>query len=280
MSGNGFFDVPHTTVLTTRGEVDLPMLFYDVSVRQLNFFIDYHRALPLFKGTGLVPCRTFFGKAIASLIFYRYKDVSIGPYDEVTITIVARPESFPAPRSVLANLLRRDGRKWTAGAYVLEMPVTIPEARAAGREIWGYPKFETEIPFRLQGREFSYAVLDPENGEPLLKVRGREGPGIRMRAFDLVTFSNHDGRILKTVIDVDAVYRNGLCRGLELEAGAGSHRLAANVRALGLDRTRPFALQSTDEFRSRLNPGTPVEEHPTPPLPYAVLGETPARPLA
>lgn len=194
-------------------------------------------------------------------------------------TAAARPEPSPAPRSVLANLLRRDGRKWTAGAYVLEMPVTIPEARAAGREIWGYPEFETEIPFKLQGNEFSFSVLDPESGDPLLSVRGREGPGFRMRAFDLVTFSDHDGRILKTVIDVDAVYRNCLCRGLEIKAGAGDHRLAANVRDLGLEKARPFALQSTDSFRSRLNPGTPVTSWETPPLPYPLPGEGPAKPL-
>lgn len=46
VTGNGFFDVRRTAVKTTRGRVELPMFFYDVSVRQLNFFVEHHRALP------------------------------------------------------------------------------------------------------------------------------------------------------------------------------------------------------------------------------------------
>lgn len=277
MDTGDFFDVPRTRAITTEGLVELPMLFYDVSVRQLNFFVEYGRALSKLEGTGLVPCRCFNGKALVSLIFYNYRDVSIGGYDEVTIVVVVRPESFPKPRSVLANLLRTEGARWTVGGYVLEMPVTIPQARAAGREIWGYPKFETTIPFKLSGREFEFGVMDPGTGESLLEVKGREGRGIRMRGFDLVTFSNHEEGILKTIIDVDAVYKNCRCHDLSISAGAGEHRFARSVRDLGLDRLKPFALQSTDSFRSRLNPGVRVAEGKAPPLPYHVEGEAPAR---
>jgi hypothetical protein len=152
MADGGFFDVPRTTVATTQGNVELPIFYYDVSVRQLNFFVDYSSALSRLEGTGLVPCRVFNGKAVACLVFYNYRDTSIGPYEEVAMVILSYPESFKDPRLYLANMVRRNGHKWTVGAYVLELPVTIPEARVAGREIWGYPKYLTDIPFTQELR--------------------------------------------------------------------------------------------------------------------------------
>lgn len=275
--GDNFFDVPMTRVQTTEGTVDLPIFYYDVSVRQLNFFVDYNAALSRLEGTGIVPCRTFNGKAVACLIFFNYRDVSIGPYEEVTIVVLAYPESFKDPKFYLTNLLKRDGHKWTVGAYVLEMPVTIPQARAAGREIWGYPKYETDIPFTLSDRSFEYAVLDGPGGEPVVSVKCVTGPGINMHGGDLVSLTNHDGTILRTIVDVDTKYRAGLCRELQVDAGHTDHRFAQNVRDLGLDRLKPFAVQATDSFRSRLNKGWPVAEHETPPMPYAVKGEGPAK---
>jgi hypothetical protein len=74
------------------------MFFFKLATRILNYFVDYDRVVPLMKGTGLVPCKFFNGKAIVSLIFYNYQDVTIGPYDEVTITIVCYPELLNKPK--------------------------------------------------------------------------------------------------------------------------------------------------------------------------------------
>jgi hypothetical protein len=38
---------------------------------------------------------------VVSLIFYQYREVSIGGYDEVTITIVCFPESYQTPHGHL-----------------------------------------------------------------------------------------------------------------------------------------------------------------------------------
>lgn len=268
-----FFDVPVTAVETSEGQVDLPMLFQDVSGRFLNFFVDYDRVVPLLTGTGLVPCRFFNGKAMVSLIFYQYRKVGIGSYDEVTVVVMVLPEAFPEPMSYLANLLRKDGRRWTMGAYVLEMPVTIPRARAAGREIWGYPKFETRIPFRLSGQEYGFSVLDPVTDTPLLAVKGSLGPGVSSRAFDFVTFSGHRDSILKTVIEVEGRFKTCLNWGVKVEIGSGNHRMAHNLRALGLDRIQPLLVITGDFFRTRLNPGEPVAAWKTAPRPYPVPGE-------
>jgi hypothetical protein len=98
-----------------------------------------------------------------------------------------------------------------------------------------------------------------------------------MRAGDMVTLSNHEDAIMRTVVEVDAAYRNSTCRRLRIVASSSDHRFARSVRDLGLDRTRPFVVQSTDSFRSRLNRGWPVASQGTPPPPYPIQGEAPAR---
>jgi Acetoacetate decarboxylase (ADC) len=275
--GDDFFEVPMTSVRTTEGPVDLPIFYYDVSVRQLNFFVDYGAALSKLEGTGLVPCKVINGKAVACLAFFNYRDTSIGPYEEVAVIILAYPGTFKDPKFYLANMFKRDGHKWTVGAYVLELPVTIPAARVAGREIWGYPKYLTDIPFTLSDRRFEYAVLDGPGGQPVMTVECVPGPGINMTGTDLVTLTNHEDTILRTIVDVDAKFRMGMCKELRIDAGTTDHRFAQNVRDLGLDRLKPFSMQATESFRSRLNKGWPIAEQATPPPPYPVKVKVPAK---
>ena len=271
MKRDKIFDVPRTYYTTSWGETQVPMFFYDVAERRLNYFVEYEKVVPLLEGTGLTPCRFINGKALVSLIFFQYKDVTIGAYDEVTITIVVRPRMLPDPKPYLSKvLLRKRGESWgNMGAYVLEMPVTIPAARAAGREIWGFPKFLTEIPNRLSGREFEFGVLDPDTGGSILSVKGVTGPGVPTSAFDLVCFNNYRDHIWKIIIDARGGYINSRAKKLEIKIGDGNHRMAQNLRQLGLDSLKPFVIQSTDSLKTCLNPGKPVAEWPSPEMPYA-----------
>jgi hypothetical protein len=273
LKNDAFCNVPLFSTQTSEGMVDLPMFFYNVGVRHLNYWVDYERVATKLEGTGLVPLRFFNGKALISLIFYNYRDVSIGPYDEVTITFVVRPIALKDPGVYLPTLLKRKGENWgSIGAYVLEMPVTIPQARAAGRELWGFPKFETRIPFRLTGRSFEFEVKDPHTDGYIVAVEGMMGPGIPVRATDLVTYSNLNDSIWKTIIDVDAMYTLCSAKGVILKVGSSTHGMAKNVNDLGLADIKPFLIMSSDNFRSRLNPGRAIAPWKTPPLPYAPAG--------
>jgi len=268
-----FFNVPGIDTRTSVSKVELPMLFNNTRVRHLNYFIDPKKIVPLLEGTGLIPCRFFNGKSIVSMILYNYRDVTIGAYDEVTITILVRPEMLPDPKIYITNLLTKKGEKWNGiGAYVLEMPVTIPQARAAGRELWGFPKFETGIPSRLDGNSFEFGVKDPETDEWIVEVKGTHYPGIPMTGFDLVTFSNFRDKIWKTIIDTQVKYKNCPLKDIEVKVGKSEHGMAKNIKALGLDSTKPLFIQSADDFKSRLNHGKAIADHPTPPMPYPPEG--------
>ncbi len=265
--------------MTSEGPVKLPMLFFDGSARQFNFFVDHHRVAPLLEGTGMEAVRFFGNKAMVNMSFYQYRHNRLATYNEVFFAVMVVPEAFPMPRQPLANLLRLDPAKWTMGGYVVEMPVTSPKHRAAGREIWGYPKFQTEIPHRFSGKHFEFKVLDPDTGESLLEVSGTEGPGVKLPGYSLVSFTNHDGKILRVTIRVDALFRNAPLKELRIVPGRSDHRFAKNARALGIAETKPFAFMACDAVRQILEPGVPVGEWQTPPMPYAVKGEGWAKPL-
>lgn len=268
-----FFDVPNIITRTSVSKVELPMLFDRVRVRHLNFFIPPERVDPLLKDTGLIPCRFFNGKSIVSLIFYNYRDVSIGAYEEVTITILVRPELLPDPKIYITNLLKKKGERWNGiGAYVLEMPVSIPQARAAGRELWGFPKFETRIPFTLSGNRFEFGVRDPENEEWIVQVKGAHGFGFPMTGFDLVTLSNFRNKIWKTIVHTQVKYKTARVKDIQVKTGKSRHGMVENIRILGLERIKPFMIQSADNFKSRLNHGCAIADWPTPPMPYAPEG--------
>jgi hypothetical protein len=93
-----------------------------------------------------------------------------------------------------------------------------------------------------------------------------------MAGFDLVTLSNFRGKIWKTIVDTDVKYKNCLLKSIEVKVGKSDHGMARNIRALGLDKTKPFILQTSDDLKSRLNHGKAVADYPTPPLPYPPPG--------
>ena len=276
MSKSNFFNVPRTFYTTCVTETQVPMFFYDVSERRLNYFVDYNRVLTMLEGTGLLPCKFFNGKAMVSIVFFQYRKVTIPAYDEVAITIVVRPKMLPDPSPYITKILfKKRGASWgNMGVYILEMPVTVPEARAAGREIWGYPKFLTKIPNKLDGRKFEFSVLDPDTGKDIVSIKGETGIGIPTKSFDLVCFNNYRDSIWKIIVDADAWYTNARAKKLVMHVGDSNHRMARNLRDLGLAELKPFVIQSTDRLRIKLNAGTPIAKWKSPEMPYKYDLET------
>jgi len=271
-----FFDVPQTDYTTSCGVIQVPVFYQRLAMRAINYFVEEDRVLPLLKDTGLLPVRYFNGKVLTTLTFFNYQEVSLSAYDEVVLSVSVYPEALGRPSfPSLKLLLGKSAKSWqNMGVYVVEMVVTIPEARAGGREIWGYPKFLTQIPSQLSADHFKFAVLDPDTQGPIVDVEGELGPGIPGRPFDMVTFGNHRDKILRTVVEVDGKVKHRRCKQIEVKVAPTKHRMAESLRALGLDTAKPFAVMTSDYLRTKLNAGTPVAEWKTPEPPYQYEEET------
>ena len=76
------------------------------------------------------------GRALVGVAFYQYRETTIGPCDEVGVTMAAMQIGMAQPPLPLLSMMRDHDR---VGFHILALPVTTASACAAGREIWGCP---------------------------------------------------------------------------------------------------------------------------------------------
>lgn len=248
------FAGPQTIRMTSAGEVSLPILYYDVSQLNALFTVDHARANALLAGTGLQAVRLPGGGTIAGLAFFEYRKTSIGPYNEVGLVIAVSPEDETLD---LRDLVRPSYER-VAGFHILDLPVTTAAANAAGREIWGYPKFVTAIPATFGSKRFTGSVTDPVTGQPIVTLEGRWGRHLTLPGFDLCLYSLREGKMLRTLVEVDSRMQTASGRRFKLTVGPSSHPMAEHLRALGLDGASPFVIQNAEVFHSSLPEGVAV----------------------
>jgi hypothetical protein len=250
-----FFQVPITEFSTSEGVVKLPILYYDVSQLMAFFWVEPGQARSVVGDTAFEPVIFTNGKCVAGVVMYAYYHTTVGVYNEVGVAIAVRKKGqwMPFPETQL--LLPASSR--SLAFYVIDLPVTTQQARAAGREIWGYPKFVTDIPLDFDGEHFKGAVMDPDRKKAFIcKLEGAILEGLNLPAFDLVTFSELNGQTLRTSVNVRgriSLFRN---KDFYLSVGDSGHDMAGRLRSLGLDNAHPFLCAiSRHNWQSRLNPG-------------------------
>jgi hypothetical protein len=249
-----FFDVERTLHRTSAGLVELPILYYDASNVVALFEVEPRGATTLLEGTGLEPALVRGGRALVGLSFYAYRRTTVGVYNEVGTAIMARRRGERGVLPALAEMLVPPSRR-SVGAWVVDLPVTTEAACAAGRELWGYPKFVTGIDFALDGDAFESAVHDPGGGPEICGIAGRMGRGLRVPSMSIVTYSKLDDVLVRTHVDVRAPTRARGPGDVRVRVGAPTHRMAENLRTLGLDGARPKLLVVTERFQSLLHAG-------------------------
>lgn len=252
-----FFAVPKTVVTTSEGEVRLPICYFDCSHYMALFRVDAARAAAKLQDVPLEPVLVS-RKAVAILSFFKYRDTSLGPYHEVGLALLVTPQGQAPTLGSLTDLLQQT-RNESLGSYVLDLPVTTAAARAAGCEIWGYPKFVTQLPIELHEDRFQARVHDPDGGL-ILELAGQRGHVLpeTLPGMALVTYSMQGGRMLRTRVETRAACATGGGGSLKLAVGDSPHRMAQNLADLGLDGQTPKLLQTTESFQSLLFAGQNV----------------------
>ncbi len=254
-----FFSVPRTVRETSEGPVELPILYYDTSVIISMFLVDRDAAEAEVRAAGLRPALSRGGRTIAVLASYDYRATTVGPYFEVGLAIPVVPMDAPSGQRWLQALAGEESARRDLGYHVLHLPVSTAAANAAGRELWGLPKFVTSMDVRLHGGEVLARVDDPDGGEPVMELEGRAGVGIPGPMLPIVLYSHVDGHMVRTTVNARGgnVMRTG--GSVRLSVGSGGHPMARTMHRLGLAGARPIGLLTTHRFQSRLNLGVPVD---------------------
>ena len=162
------------------------------------------------------------GRAMVTMPFVRYLDGDLGAYNETG----------------LAFVVRRRGDDEVA-SFIAHLPVDGTFTCAAGRQLWGFPKWVADELSLERTDRGARTHLETGDGS-VLRVTSRRGlVPLPAREVALTTYAGVDGTLLATPFTMRSA-------GLRIRPGGtilradGDGPMTSDIRALGLDVRRPL----------------------------------------
>ena len=129
----------------------LPVESHHSPALMAAFTIDAAKAAELLPGREVHPLTLWRGRGLLLITVVDYTSTNIGKYIEFSIAIACTHGSRPAPALVPA-LLRKH---YDVGQYVYDLPVCTEISVKGGKGIWGMPKHQANLDFRIGARTVS-----------------------------------------------------------------------------------------------------------------------------
>ncbi|MEV7280593.1 acetoacetate decarboxylase family protein [Streptomyces sp. NPDC093111] len=124
---------------------ELPVDSVDTPALMAGFPVDRRAAARLLPGDELHPVTLPGGKGLLLVTVVDYLRTDIGRYIEFSVALACTHGPRPAP-PLLPGLLRGAFR---TGQYVLDLPVSSEISVKGGKGIWGMPKHQASLDFRV-----------------------------------------------------------------------------------------------------------------------------------
>jgi hypothetical protein len=190
--------------------------------------------------TGPVP-----GRALVSLAVCRYDDTDLDAYHEVAVSFVVRPHD--APTGASAAHKAAEFARGAVGAYIHRLPVDQEFTCAAGRDIWGFPKWITTIdidePPAGSGRPGTGTTVRlVDDGTHVLTLTVASGGRLRLPSQAPPSYSFADGILRRTEWTTSSTGTAGRPGGATLVLG--DHPMADELASLGLPKRALFSSSS------------------------------------
>ena len=208
--------------------------------------------------TGLEVTGPLPGRALVALAVCRYDDTDLDSYHEVAVSFVVRPHDA-APNPSALDRLREFG-SGAIGAYIHRLPVDQEFTCAAGRDIWGYPKWiatididEPEPGDRRSGSGTTVRLVD--DGAHVLTLTLAGGGPVKLPSQAPPSYSFRDGVLRRTPWEMSAEGVAGRPGGATLVLG--DHPMADELRSLGLPKRALFS-SSAARMRAAFGPAEVV----------------------
>jgi hypothetical protein len=244
-----FFSDSLHEVSVSAGTTFLPCHFRKVHYTVCLFKTNKEALLQKLQGTGLLPALKWGKHYMVAVGLIRYDDCDLGQYNEVIVAIPSIPERLKQPFSSWLDLVSSlKNRK--VGQYIIHIPVTSEFSKAAGNELWGYPKIVAPVEHVFSSNALHSTVQDPLSKELIMEVKGELGFGIPSIPLSLLTYSFVDGKLFRTPVKVRGMMKLRLNHSLQLHVGSSAHPMANDLRLLGLDGKKPMLVMDTEKFQS------------------------------
>jgi hypothetical protein len=173
----------------------LPVNSVDSPALMVGFSVDGEAAQRLLPGNELHLLRLPNGRGVLMVTVIDYRATDIGAYVEfsVAFAVTHGPRAWPLPLAGL--LMRRSG----LGQYVWDLPVSSRISVKGGKGIWGMPKHQGNLDFRVGDTEMSSQYdLD---GRLCMRVTVQR-PGLRVPLRDIgaVNYCSFRGMLWRSSI--------------------------------------------------------------------------------
>ncbi|MDH6285621.1 acetoacetate decarboxylase family protein [Rhodococcus opacus] len=233
-------------------QVDMPVEIRAASAFMAMYSVPTAAAQSLIDCTGLEILQFRPGRGICVLVFVDYVDGDLGPYNEFGVAFLVRDhraDSTSVPQDLKALARGR------AGALIHQLPVDGDFTLAAGRGIWGFPKFLADFDVDHTGSVRRGSVS--EGGRLIAQLSVK--PGITVpgsgAGTSLAAYSHLDGLTRFTTWDMNPTGIRSRPGGAELKLG--SHPIADELRSLGLPK-RALVTSSIPELKMTFGDAQPV----------------------
>jgi Acetoacetate decarboxylase (ADC) len=198
------------------------------------FMIDARKAAALLPGNEVHPLRLWGNKGLLLVTVIDYRDTDIGPYIEFSIAIACTHGRKPAP--VVLPLLFQ--KHYGLGQFVVDLPVSSEISVKGGKGIWGMPKHQANLDFRIGERTVSSQYdLD---GKLAVRIEiGRPGKAwLPLRASG-ANYCQFRGMLMKSFIYFRGKFACRLGRKASARLTLGDHPRVQPLKELGLS-SQPF----------------------------------------
>ncbi len=173
---------------------EMPVRTSDSPAFMAAFSIDAERAAKLLPAGEIHPLRVW-NRGVLVITVINYLKTTIGKYIEFSIGIGCTRGAKPAPRLLPLALMKTFG----TGQYVIDLPVSTEVSVKGGKGIWGMPKHQANLDFKLGETEIS-SQYDLDGKLAIYVSIGRPGGfGLPLRTSG-VNWCSFRGMLMKSVI--------------------------------------------------------------------------------
>lgn len=217
--------------------VTLPVEVRRARSAAATFVVAHDAASTMMAGTGIEPKRLPGGRAACILAVVEYIDNDLGPYNELAMGIaVGATDDAPA------------------GAYIHQLPVDGEFTCAAGRGIWGFPKWLADFDLSIDDRR-AHCRLS-QDGQLIIDLTISTRPiPLPSRPMEMSAYSHLDGVTRRTPFSTRATGVRGGPLGARLTVG-DTHPMALELRRLGLPK-RPMMSSVIGNMAATFGPAIP-----------------------
>lgn len=211
--------------------ITLPVHVNAASMLMNVYTVDSKVAQELIADSGFRVVEVWPGKALMQLLAVDYRENDLGDYNEAAISFPVTTPGESRPLPVIGAMWRMMRGK--LANYIYRMPVNQDFTTHAGRFIWGFPKWVTDVDIQFGPSRADACFKD--DGELVFKIAAKTGGTRRAPPQEAPSLAVRNRQAWKTV---------GITEGEGLTFSMGGepaiigerHPLARQLRSLGLPK--------------------------------------------